>query len=186
MMAKVICQKVYLVLFNLNQFLPLFCFPISGIDDQLARHYAHLFIRDPLTLFQEHIHQDDEQNTDHFEVHKVPFQTCLSSFKVKYFLGRPRKKKIKEVNICVAVFVENSMTVHNVYVQFLCSHNVLIGKSVQDDRNSITFLHVEVQYSKKQRNVLGSLNQRDTDVPEFLPHEIPIHLKIVNTFIQST
>lgn len=39
----------------------------AGIDDQLARHYAHLFIRDPLTLFHEHIYQDDEQNTDHFE-----------------------------------------------------------------------------------------------------------------------
>lgn len=39
----------------------------AGIDEQLARHYAHLFIRDPLTLFHEHIHQDDEQHTDHFE-----------------------------------------------------------------------------------------------------------------------
>lgn len=148
MMAKVICQKVYLVLFYLNQFLPLFCFPISGIDDQLARHYAHLFIRDPLTLFQEHIHQDDEQNTDHFEVHKVPFKPVCPRLKSNIF-QEGHEKKIKEVNICVAVFVENSMTVHNVYVQFLCSHNVLIGKSVQDDRNSITFLLVEVQYSKK-------------------------------------
>ena len=43
---------------------------ISGIDEQLARHYAHLFIRDPLTLFHEHIHEDDEQHTDHFEVQR--------------------------------------------------------------------------------------------------------------------
>ena len=43
-------------------------FSISGIDEQLARHYAHLFIRDPLVLFQEHVYQDDEQHTDHFEV----------------------------------------------------------------------------------------------------------------------
>ena len=91
------------MLFYLNKFLPLFCFSISGIDDQLARHYAHLFIRDPLTLFQEHIHQDDEQNTDHFEVHKVPFQTCLSSFKVKYFLGRPRKKNKRSKHLCCSV-----------------------------------------------------------------------------------
>nr|ACC86274.1 glutamate-cysteine ligase catalytic subunit [Exaiptasia diaphana] len=39
----------------------------SGIDDILARHYAHLFIRDPLTLFEEHIHEDDTQNSNHFE-----------------------------------------------------------------------------------------------------------------------
>lgn len=49
-------------------FLSLFSFPMPGIDEQLARHYAHLFIRDPLTLFHEHIYEDDEQNTDHFEV----------------------------------------------------------------------------------------------------------------------
>ena len=42
--------------------------PILGIDEQLARHYAHLFIRDPLTLFHEHINEDDEQSTNHFEV----------------------------------------------------------------------------------------------------------------------
>ena len=41
---------------------------ILGIDQQLARHYAHLFIRDPLFLFREHIYEDDEQTTNHFEV----------------------------------------------------------------------------------------------------------------------
>ena len=43
----------------------------TGIDEQLARHYAHLFIRDPLTLFHEHVDEDDEQFTDHFEVHCI-------------------------------------------------------------------------------------------------------------------
>ncbi|KAK3741242.1 hypothetical protein QZH41_008183, partial [Actinostola sp. cb2023] len=39
----------------------------NGIDDLLARHYAHLFIRDPMTLFEEHIHEDDKQSSNHFE-----------------------------------------------------------------------------------------------------------------------
>lgn len=53
----------------LSCLISLFCsITILGIDEQLARHYAHLFIRDPLTLFHEHIYEDDEQNTDHFEV----------------------------------------------------------------------------------------------------------------------
>lgn len=39
------------------------------MDEQLARHFAHLFIRDPLTsLFRENIYEDDEQNSSHFEV----------------------------------------------------------------------------------------------------------------------
>ena len=40
----------------------------KGIDSQLAKHIAHLFIRDPVSLFSEKINQDDEQETDHFEV----------------------------------------------------------------------------------------------------------------------
>ncbi|XP_051503424.1 glutamate--cysteine ligase catalytic subunit-like isoform X2 [Myxocyprinus asiaticus] len=39
----------------------------AGIDKLLAQHIAHLFIRDPLSLFQEKIHVDDENESDHFE-----------------------------------------------------------------------------------------------------------------------
>uniref|UniRef100_A0A3P9AF18 Glutamate--cysteine ligase n=1 Tax=Esox lucius TaxID=8010 RepID=A0A3P9AF18_ESOLU len=39
----------------------------AGIDNLLAQHIAHLFIRDPLSLFQEKIHLDDENESDHFE-----------------------------------------------------------------------------------------------------------------------
>lgn len=39
----------------------------DGIDHLLAQHIAHLFIRDPLTLFEEKIFLDDEKESDHFE-----------------------------------------------------------------------------------------------------------------------
>ncbi|XP_035223286.1 glutamate--cysteine ligase catalytic subunit-like isoform X2 [Stegodyphus dumicola] len=39
----------------------------SGIDHLLAQHVAHLFIRDPISLFSEKIHQNDDEDTDHFE-----------------------------------------------------------------------------------------------------------------------
>lgn len=39
-----------------------------GIDALLARHIAHLFIRDPLVVFSETIAQDDTASNDHFEV----------------------------------------------------------------------------------------------------------------------
>jgi hypothetical protein len=41
---------------------------IIGIDDLMAKHMAHLFIRDPLVIFSETIDQDDTSSTDHFEV----------------------------------------------------------------------------------------------------------------------
>uniref|UniRef100_A0A665X8M7 Glutamate--cysteine ligase n=1 Tax=Echeneis naucrates TaxID=173247 RepID=A0A665X8M7_ECHNA len=39
----------------------------AGIDKLLAQHIAHLFIRDPLSIFKEKIHLDDENESDHFE-----------------------------------------------------------------------------------------------------------------------
>lgn len=46
----------------------------GGIDHPLAIHVAHLFIRDTVSLFSEKVHQDDENDTDHFEVRPMP---CL-------------------------------------------------------------------------------------------------------------
>ncbi|KAI4896330.1 hypothetical protein NFI96_015778 [Prochilodus magdalenae] len=40
---------------------------LASIDKLLAQHIAHLFIRDPLSLFEEKIHLDDENESDHFE-----------------------------------------------------------------------------------------------------------------------
>ncbi|XP_011297994.1 glutamate--cysteine ligase catalytic subunit [Fopius arisanus] len=39
----------------------------NGIDRLLAQHVAHLFIRDSVSLFSEKVHQNDEEDTDHFE-----------------------------------------------------------------------------------------------------------------------
>lgn len=39
----------------------------GNIDHLLAQHIAHLFIRDSVSLFSEKVHQNDEQDTDHFE-----------------------------------------------------------------------------------------------------------------------
>lgn len=40
----------------------------NDIDHLLAQHIAHLFIRDTVSLFSEKVQQDDERDTDHFEV----------------------------------------------------------------------------------------------------------------------
>jgi len=39
----------------------------ADVDDLLAEHIAHLFIRDPISLFAEKLNLDDEKDTDHFE-----------------------------------------------------------------------------------------------------------------------
>lgn len=50
-----------------------------GVDDLLAQHVAHLFIRDPVSLFQEKIHQSTDEDTDHFEVsgNNIMFSVCV-------------------------------------------------------------------------------------------------------------
>lgn len=40
---------------------------LAGLDDKIASHIAHLFIRDPLVQFGETIEQDDSASMDHFE-----------------------------------------------------------------------------------------------------------------------
>ncbi|CAG8762948.1 35205_t:CDS:10, partial [Racocetra persica] len=39
----------------------------NGIDELLARHISHLFIRDPLVIFKERLEHDDDDYYDHFE-----------------------------------------------------------------------------------------------------------------------
>lgn len=34
----------------------------------MAKHIAHLFVRDPLVVYNDKIEIDDETNVDHFEV----------------------------------------------------------------------------------------------------------------------
>ncbi|CAH1118764.1 unnamed protein product [Phaedon cochleariae] len=39
----------------------------SGVDEMLAEHIANLFVRDTISLFSEKIHQNDEEERDHYE-----------------------------------------------------------------------------------------------------------------------
>ena len=41
------------------------------MDDLLATHFAHLFIRDPIVIFKETLEASPDGKSDHFEV-------CLS------------------------------------------------------------------------------------------------------------
>lgn len=62
-----------------------------GIDELLARHVAHLFIRDPLVIFKESLEeQNDENVSDHFEV----FYICFHLISFNYQFIDPLKKKL--------------------------------------------------------------------------------------------
>jgi len=39
----------------------------GGVDDVLARHVAHLFVRDPLVIFEDRVQLDDRREIDHWE-----------------------------------------------------------------------------------------------------------------------
>lgn len=39
----------------------------NGVDERLAKHVAHLFIRDPLVIYEESVHSQNELSTEHFE-----------------------------------------------------------------------------------------------------------------------
>ena len=48
-----------------------------GLDHLLAQHIAHLFIRDPVSLFAEKVEQDLEKDIDHFEVSQSDSAVCI-------------------------------------------------------------------------------------------------------------
>jgi len=39
----------------------------GGVDELLARHIAHLFVRDPLVIFQGRVELNDDESNEHFE-----------------------------------------------------------------------------------------------------------------------
>lgn len=39
----------------------------AGFDELLADHFGHLFIRDPIVIFEERLEQDNQNDSDHFE-----------------------------------------------------------------------------------------------------------------------
>lgn len=62
---------------------------IVGIDEVLAEHIAHLFIRDPISLFEEKLDLNDEEEVDHFEVSistqiSSPFYSCCNCLECTY------------------------------------------------------------------------------------------------------
>ena len=52
----------------LEYFVIFVCLLYKGIDHILAKHVAHLFIRYPVSLFEEKLNLDTENDSDHFEV----------------------------------------------------------------------------------------------------------------------
>lgn len=49
----------------------------AGVDESLAHHIGHLFIRDPLVIFKELLNQDNTESSDHFEnIQSTNWQTC--------------------------------------------------------------------------------------------------------------
>lgn len=44
-----------------------------GMDERLATHFAHLFIRDPLVIFKETLEASPERQASHFEARENQF-----------------------------------------------------------------------------------------------------------------
>ena len=69
-MASAFCKFVLALIDRFWSFLLSLCLSLHavGLDHLLAQHMAHLFIRDPVSLFAEKVEQDVEKEMDHFEV----------------------------------------------------------------------------------------------------------------------
>lgn len=58
----------------------------AGMDAPLARHFAHLFIQDPLVIYKGKLKMDDTTHTDHFEnIQSTNWQTVRFKFEFHPF-----------------------------------------------------------------------------------------------------
>lgn len=86
----------------------------EGIDPPIAKHVAHLFIRDPIIVYKENLDQDDESQTDHFEgiqstnwqslrFKPPPFDSIYIGWRVEF---RPMEVQLTDFeNAAYAVFI---------------------------------------------------------------------------------
>jgi glutamate--cysteine ligase catalytic subunit len=86
----------------------------AGFDELLANHFAHLFIRDPIVVFEELLDQDDTKDSDHFEnIQSTNWQTlrfkppptnsCNTGWRVEF---RPMEVQITDFeNAAFAIFI---------------------------------------------------------------------------------
>jgi glutamate--cysteine ligase catalytic subunit len=58
------------------------------MDENLAAHFSHLFIRDPLVIFQETLDESPEGKADHFEV-RTTRESMIVSNREKQLLTMP-------------------------------------------------------------------------------------------------
>jgi glutamate--cysteine ligase catalytic subunit len=70
----------------------------GGLDESLASHIAHLFVRDPLVIFDDAVVLDDTQAMDHFEnIQSTNWRTMRwKSPSLEMGIEADRRKKIKE------------------------------------------------------------------------------------------
>ncbi|QLG74774.1 hypothetical protein HG535_0H01000 [Zygotorulaspora mrakii] len=66
---------------------------IAPLDFDLAKHFAHLYVRDPLVIFEEDLQQDNQTSTNHFEnIQSTNWQTLR--FKPPTQDATPENKKV--------------------------------------------------------------------------------------------
>eukprot|EP00826_Nyctotherus_ovalis_P001664 TRINITY_DN10285_c0_g1_i4.p1 TRINITY_DN10285_c0_g1~~TRINITY_DN10285_c0_g1_i4.p1 ORF type:complete len:667 (+),score=151.12 TRINITY_DN10285_c0_g1_i4:66-2066(+) len=109
----------------------------AGIDSKLAYHFASLFIRDPLVVFEKAIELNDDESTVHFEnfqstnwntvrLKPPPSMTSEIGWRVEF---RPLDLQLTDYeNACLAAFV--SLLVKLVTT---CGANFIIPISMCDD-----------------------------------------------------
>ncbi|TBU33641.1 glutamate-cysteine ligase catalytic subunit [Dichomitus squalens] len=162
-----------------------------GVDELLSRHIAHLFIRDPLVIFSETIHQDDTTSNDHFEnIQSTNWQTLRFKppppnspigWRVEF---RPMEVQITDFeNAAFAVFI---VLLSRAMLHFNLNLYIPISKV---DENMARAQRRDAVRSEKfffRKDVFPSASSRPSSVASSIPsspiseHGGPIHVNGIN------
>jgi len=171
----------------------------AGFDPLLARHFAHLFIRDPLVIYSDKIFIDDEKNSDHFEnIQSTNWQTVRFKppppgspigWRVEF---RPMEVQITDFeNAALVAFI---VLLTRVISQF--DLNLYIPISLVDENMRIAHKRDAARTEKFyfRKNILNSPPTADAEVVMLTLNEIingdgagfPGLIPLINVYLDST
>ena len=110
------------------------CATAVGLDHLLAQHIAHLFIRDPVSLFAEKVEQDLEKDIDHFEVSQ-----CYSA--VRIWKGSLEVEAMNIFTSCALYFVSKPFSLHLLF--WSSSHPLSLPLTTEYPVNQLEYHEVQ-------------------------------------------
>ncbi|KAJ8034866.1 Glutamate--cysteine ligase catalytic subunit [Holothuria leucospilota] len=142
----------------------------GGVDVHLARHISYILIRDPMILYEENIHQNVEEETEHFDVQLTDFENAAYAIFVMLLVRAIDKFKL---DIAAPISKVDSNMKHAHAMDALCNKTFFFKTDVESrsgDKRLYTQMSIDVIIN-------GGVTSSGTEFPGLIP--------VINRYIST-